>query len=227
MQKTTKGMSTETMVLGAILTALVIILQIMGAFIKLGPFSISLVLIPIVIGAATCGVGIAAWLGLAFGVTVLISGDAAAFLVVNVAGTIITVLAKGTACGLFAGLAYKGVLALLDKRSEKLIGRIKKEYGLCDACTPGVLKFISRNNRYIAVLVAAIVCPLVNTGIFLIGCLLFFMDTVAGWAAAAGLGGGVAYYMIFVLVGANFLFELGSNIILSPVVVRLLNLRRK
>ncbi len=227
MQKTKKGMSTETMVLGAILTALVIILQMMGAFIKLGPFSISLVLIPIVIGAATCGVGIAAWLGLVFGVTVLISGDAAAFLVVNVAGTIITVLAKGVACGLFAGLAYKGVLALLDKRSEKLIGRIKKEYGLCDACPPGVLKFLSRNNKYIAVLVAAIVCPIVNTGIFLIGCLLFFMDTVAGWAAAAGLGGGVAYYMIFVLVGANFLFELGSNIILSPVVVRLLNLRKK
>lgn len=220
-------MSTETMVLGAILTALVIVLQLMGAFIKLGPFSISLVLIPIVIGAATCGVGISAWLGLVFGVTVLISGDAAAFLVVDVAGTIITVLAKGIACGLFAGLAYKGVLTFLDKRSEKLIGRIKKDYGLCESCEPGVLKFISRNNRYIAVLIAAIVCPLVNTGIFLIGCLLFFMDTVAGWATAAGLGDGVTHYMIFVLVGANFLFELGTNIILSPVVVRLLNIRKK
>lgn len=220
-------MSTETMVLGAILTALVIVLQMMGAFIKFGPFSISLVLIPIVIGAATCGVGISTWLGLVFGVTVLISGDAAAFLVVNVSGTIITVLAKGIACGLFAGLAYKGVLTLLNKRSEKLIGRMKKEYGLCESCEPGVLKFISRNNKYIAVLVAAIVCPLANTGVFLIGCLLFFMDTIAAWAAAAGLGGGVAHYMIFGLVGANFLFELGSNIILSPVVVRLLNIRKK
>ncbi len=227
MKTTNKRLPTETLVLGAVLTALVVVLQFMGAFIRFGPFSISLVLIPIVIGAATCGVGISTWLGLVFGVVVLASGDAAAFLVVNVPGTIITVLAKGMACGAFAGLAYKGVLALLNTRSEKLIGRIKKEYGLCESCEPGVLKFIARNNKYIAVLVAAIVCPVVNTGIFLLGCLIFFMDTVAGWAAAAGLGGGVAHYMIFGLVGANFFFELGSNIILSPVVVRLLNIRNK
>lgn len=227
MKTTNKRLSTETLVLGAVLTALVAVLQLMGAFIRFGPFSISLVLIPIVIGAATCGVGISTWLGLVFGVMVLISGDAAAFLVVDIAGTIIVVLAKGIACGLFAGLAYKGVLAVLDKRSEKLIGRMKKEYGLCEGCEPGVLKFIARNNKYIAVLVAAIVCPLVNTGLFLVGCLLFFMDTIAGWAAAAGLGGSVAHYMIFVLVGGNFLFELGTNIVLSPVVVRLLNIRNK
>ncbi len=227
MQKANKKMSTETMVLGAILTALVVVLQLMGAFIKLGPFSVSLVLIPIVIGAATCGIGISTWLGLVFGVTVLISGDAAAFLVVNVTGTIITVLAKGIACGLFAGLAFNCVLAFLNKYSQKQIERIKKASGLCENCEPGVLKFISRNNKYIAVLVSAIVCPLANTGVFLVGCLLFFMDTIAGWAAAAGLGGGVAHYVIFVLVGANFLFELGSNIILSPVVVRLLNIRKK
>ena len=48
-----KKMSTQTLVLGAVMTALVALLQYMGAFIKLGPFSITLVLIPIVIGAAT------------------------------------------------------------------------------------------------------------------------------------------------------------------------------
>lgn len=222
-----KRISTETMVLGAILTALVVVLQLMGAFIRFGPFSISLVLIPIVIGAAMCGVGISSWLGLVFGIAVLISGDAAAFLVVNAPGTIITVLAKGIGCGLAAGLAYNGVLTVLDKRSKIHISHIKASSGLCEACEPGVLKFISRNNKYIAVLVAAITCPIVNTGIFLLGCMVFFMDTVAGWAVAAGLGGGVAHYMIFGLVGVNFLFELGSNVILSPVVVRLLNIKSK
>ena len=189
-------MSTETMVLGAILTALVVVLQLMGAFIRCGTFSISLVLIPIVIGAATCGPWISAWLGLVFGVAVLLSGDATLFLAVNVPGTIITVLAKGFVCGLGAGIAYKAVLKLV-------------------------------NNKYIAVLVAAIVCPLLNTGVFLLGCVVFFLDTVASWAAAAGLGGGVGHYMIFGLVGANFLFELATNIILSPIVVRLLNIKSK
>ena len=72
-------LATEKMVIGAILTALVVILQYLGSFIRFGPFSISLVLIPIVIGAATCGKLVGAWLGFMFGVAVLLSGDAAAF----------------------------------------------------------------------------------------------------------------------------------------------------
>ena len=189
----TQKMSTQSLVLCAIMTALVIILQFMGAFIKLGTFSISLVLVPIVIGAAICGVGAGAWLGFVFGIVVLLSGDAAAFLAVSVPGTIITVLAKGTACGLLAGLTYK----LLEKY-----------------------------NTFVAVVAAACICPIVNTGVFLIGCLIFFMDTVAMWAEAAGLSGDVGRYMILVLVGANFLFELLFNIVLSPVIVRLLKIRR-
>ena len=60
MKKTNTKMSTQTMVLGAVLTALVVILQLMGGFIRLGMFQISLVLLPIVIGAATCGIGVGA-----------------------------------------------------------------------------------------------------------------------------------------------------------------------
>lgn len=189
-----KSKKTKKLVLSAILTALVIILQFLGSFIKLGPFSISLVLVPIVIGAATCGISVGAWLGFVFGLVVLISGDAAAFLAVDVLGTIITVILKGTLCGLIAGLAYK---------------------------------LISRINSYAAVATAALVCPVVNTGIFLLGCLVFFMDTITGWATAMGLGGNIARYMIVVLVGANFLFEVGVNIVLSPVIVRLLNIEKK
>lgn len=36
----------------AIFTAIVVVLQLLGSFIKVGSFSISLVLIPIVVGAA-------------------------------------------------------------------------------------------------------------------------------------------------------------------------------
>lgn len=184
---------TQVLVLGAILTALVVILQFMGSFIRFGPFAISLVLIPIVIGAATCGVKIGTWLGFIFGVVVLISGDASAFLAVNVFGTIVTVLLKGAACGLAAGLIYK---------------------------------ILEKYNRYLAVIAAAVVCPIVNTGVFLLGCVIFFMDTVAEWGAALGFGGTLEY-MFLGLVGGNFLFELASNIILSPVIVRVLNIKNK
>lgn len=194
MQATQKRMSTKTMVLGAVLTALVVILQFLGAFIKFGPFSISLVLVPIVIGCATCGASVGAWLGLVFGITVLISGDAALFLAVNPIGTVITVLLKGALCGLFAALVYKA---------------------------------LEQKNRYLAVILSAIVCPAVNTGVFLLGCLVFFLDTIKVWAVDLGFGENVAQYMIFGLVGGNFLIELAMNIVLSPVIVRLLAVKEK
>lgn len=189
----TQKVTTKNLVLAAILTALVIILQFMGAFVRFGPFSISLVLIPIVIGAASCGKAIGAWLGFVFGIVVLASGDAAAFLAINPLGTVFTVLAKGTSCGFLAGLTYKA---------------------------------LEKTNKTLAVGISAIVCPLTNTGIFLLGCLSFFMETIAEWASAFGFGNNVTEYMIFGLVGANFLFELLTNIILSPIIVRLLNIRK-
>lgn len=185
-------MSTKTLVLGAVLTALVVILQMMGASIKIGMFSISLVLIPIVIGAATCGSLIGAWLGFVFGIVVLLSGDAAPFMAITVPGTVLIVLLKGTACGYLAGLVYK----LLEKK-----------------------------NRYLAVIAAAIVCPIVNTGIFLIGCFLFFTEFLTETAQAMGFGDNVAKFILFGLVGFNFLIELGINVVLSPIVVRILNIK--
>ncbi|MBE6599663.1 MAG: ECF transporter S component [Ruminococcaceae bacterium] len=188
-----KTISTKTMVLGAVLTALVIVLQFMGAFIHLGMFSISLVLIPIVIGAATCGISIGAWLGLVFGLVVLFSGDASAFLMINAPGTVITVLAKGVLAGFCAGLIYK---------------------------------WLEKYNRTVAVIAAAIVCPLVNTGVFLIGCFVFFFEAIKAWGVAGGYEN-VIQYMLLGLVGGNFLFELGTNIVLAPIVVRLINIRKK
>ena len=177
----------------AIFTAIVVVLQFMGAFIRFGPFSISLVLIPIVVGAAMYGVGAGAWLGFMFGAAVLMSGDAAAFMVVHAPGTIITVLLKGTLAGLAAGVVFK----LLEKF-----------------------------NTYAAVIASAVVCPVVNTGIFLLGCKLFFMETIASWASGAGFEN-AGTYMIVGLVGLNFVVEMAINIVMAPVILRLIKLGKK
>ncbi len=185
--------NTKKMVGIAMLTAVVVALQFLGSYIKFGTFSISLVLIPIVVGTALYGVGAGAWLGLAFGVTVLASGDASLFLAVNPVGAVITVLLKGTLAGVCAGLVYK--------------------------C-------IEKKNKYAAVVASAVVCPLVNTGVFLLGCLVFFMDTIRQWAAGMGFES-VGTYMLVGLVGVNFLIELGVNVVLGPVIVRIVNIGRK
>ena len=54
------------------MTALVIVLQLL-VVIKLGAFNISVVMMPIVVGAALLGPSAGAWLGFVFGVTVLLS----------------------------------------------------------------------------------------------------------------------------------------------------------
>ena len=188
-----KRISTRTLTGLALFTAIVVVLQFLGAFIRFGPFSISLVLIPIVVGAALYGPWAGAWLGFVFGLVVLLSGDAAAFLTVNPLGTVLTVLVKGAAAGLCAGLVYRAL--------EKV-------------------------NGWLAAIAAAIAAPVVNTGLFLVGCLLFFLPTVSEWGAAMGFPS-VGNYMIFGLVGANFLVELAVNLVLSPVIVRLVKLGRQ
>jgi len=84
-------------------------------------------------------------------------------------------------------------------------------------------KYFSRNNQFVSILAAAVVCPIVNTGIFLLGCVLFFMPFIRELAA----GMNVAKFMIVGFVGINFLIEMGINLLLSPVIVRLLNARKK
>ena len=183
---------TNALVGTALLTAIVVVLQFVSMNLRFTQFSITLVLMPVVLGAALYGIGTGAWLGFVFGVVVLLTHDADTFLAVNIAGTIITVLAKGTLAGLISALVYK----LLEKK-----------------------------NRYAAVITASILSPITNTGIFLIGCRLFFWETIKSWAA--GEGQSVAAYVIFILVGINFIIELSINLVLDPAIVRIIDIVKK
>lgn len=184
---------TQKIVGTGLFTAIVVVLQLIGAVIKFGPFSISLVLAPIVIGAALYGIGTGAWLGLAFGVTVLASGDAAAFLTVNPVGTVITVLLKGLVAGLMAGVVFK---------------------------------MLQGKNRLVATIIAGVVSPVCNTGIFLVGCQLFFIDTIKEWATGLGFENAWAY-IITGMVGTNFLIELGINLVLATAIVKIIDIGTK
>lgn len=173
-------------------TAIVVVLQALAVNIRFGIFSITLVLIPIVVGAALYGWLAGAWLGLVFGVVVLFT-DAGAFLAISVPGTILTCVLKGMAAGAAAGAVYK----LLEKK-----------------------------NTWLAVIVAALVAPICNTGIFLIGCRLFFFDTIKEWATGAGFEN-AGTFMIVGLVGVNFIVETVTNLVLSTVAVQLIKIGRK
>lgn len=184
-----KNTKTQKIVGIGLFTAIVVALQLLAASIKFGPFSITLVLAPIVIGAALYGIGAGAWLGAAFGVSVLISGDAAAFMTINPAGTVITVLLKGMLAGLAAGLIYKA---------------------------------LEKTNKTVAVVLAGIACPIVNTGIFLAGCYLFFQEWLVSVFGTTGFA-----TVVTGLVSVNFAVELGINMVLASVIVRIIDIGKK
>ncbi|MBR2467081.1 MAG: ECF transporter S component [Clostridia bacterium] len=135
----------------AILTALVVVLQLLP--VKIGPFEIALSVPVIIIGAALCGVGAGAWLGCVFGLVVMFLPGTQAYLtfyddslVYSAFCTILVVFGKGALAGVFAALVYK----------------------LCE-----------KVNRYFAVFISAIVATVTNTSIFLLGSVLFFQQGVA------------------------------------------------
>lgn len=183
---------TKLLVTLAVLTAIVAILAYFGGFIKIGLASISLTLVPVVLGAALCGPWSGAWLGFIAGAVFFLTPDAAFWLGMGILPTILIVLLKGFLAGLASGYIYK---------------------------------LLERVNKYLAVIVSAIVCPVVNTGIFLIGTRLFFWDFVT--SSASGSGKSVLGFIIVSLVSINFVFELLVNIVLSPSILKLLNLARK
>ena len=176
----------------ALLMAMVVVLQFVGSSIPPigGTVSISLVLIPIVIGAAAFGPGAGAILGGVFGVITLIgciSGtDAGGAMVFQASPVlcILVVVGKGVLAGWLSGLTYRS---------------------------------LAGKNRYVAMLLAAIVCPVVNTGVFLACMALFFREVLSAWAG----GGNVLAYVLSGLVVCNFLPELAINVVFSPAGARI------
>ncbi len=181
----------------AMLAAIIVVLQLLSYVIKIGTFNLSLVLIPIVVGAILYGAKTGAFLGGVFGVVVTIccvtGMDAGGAILWN-ASPVLTAaicIAKGALAGFCAGAvahAFKG-----------------------------------ERTRYVGMALAAMVAPIVNTGLFLVGLATCFYGILVDWAGGTDL----LYYIVFGLVGVNFLIEFALNTVLSPVVVRIVNALRK
>ena len=171
----------------ALLMAMVIVLQFVGSMIPPigGTVSISLVLIPIIVGAAIYGPGAGGILGATFAVVTIINcitgadpGGAMVFQA-NPFLCILVVGGKSVLCGLASGCVYK---------------------------------LISGKNAYVAMLSAAIICPIVNTGTFVTCMLLFFKPVLSAWAG----GTDVMTYVLTGLILCNFIPELILNMVFSP-----------
>ena len=128
----------------AILTAIVIVLQLAatGIFTFLPTTTISLVLVPIVIGSILTGPKGGAFLGFVFGAVTFFVGAFGAepftnfLFVAQPIATAIICFGKGTFAGLCAGLVFRA---------------------------------FEKKNQLLAVFLAAATTPIVNTGLFILG----------------------------------------------------------
>ena len=181
----------------ALLMALVVVMQFVSGLIPpVGGFSISLVLIPVVLGSALYGPGVGALLGGTFGVIVFINcvtgadpGGAMVFQA-NPVLCFLVVMAKGMLAGLASGWVYR---------------------------------LLKCKNTYLAMLCAAIICPVINTGVFVACMLTFFKDVLSAWAG----GGDLLAYILTGLVVANFLPEMIINVVFSPAGQRIAHVVQK
>lgn len=188
----------------AMLVALVVVLQTVGTFVKVGAFNLSLVLIPIVIGGYLFGPKTGALLGAAFGVMALIysisGSDAGGFVMwqANWWLTAIVCLVKGTAAGWVSGL----ISATLTKKEKPFLG----------------------------ILLASMAAPVVNTGIFLAFLTTCYKNTLISWAAGSGYGNSASELATYILMGivlVNFAFEFITTVVLSPATKRIIGAIQK
>lgn len=181
----------------AILLALVIVLQLFGATIRIGATQLSFVLVPIVLCGMILGPVWAGVLGFTFGVIVYLQGlfgaDGFTAILINDHPfiTALVCMGKGFGCGIASGYAYK---------------------------------IIKRKNKTVASFVASAVCPVVNTALFIVGA-LFMSDTLNANFVASDQT--VIYFLVIVCAGINFLVELAINIVFAPVILRVTEIIEK
>ena len=185
----------------AILTAIVFLFQMLGSFIHIGPTSVSLVLIPIVIGALVLGHKAGAFLGFIFGCITLWAGISGADPFTHILfssqplETALICLSKGTLAGLGAGLIFK---------------------------------LLQSKNKLLAALFASAGAPIINTGIFVLGGLFLVNKTLEANLVNFGASGQtVVYFVIIGCAGLNFIAEFVVNIIVSPAIKTIVNAVKK
>jgi uncharacterized membrane protein len=181
----------------AVLVALVVILQVFGGSIQIGQTSLSFVLVPIVLGGMLLGVGAGALLGFVFGFIVLLYGV----------------------------LGLDAFTSTLFNAQPVMTSIICIGKGTFAGIVPAVLyKLISKKNKYVAVFAAAASAPIVNTGLFILGCLCI----QGTFAELFGIEGSAFLYFLFITcAGINFIVEFAINVILAPALYTVTNVVEK
>ncbi len=189
--------STQRLAGTAVIAALVMLLQLV-VNIPIGPFSITLTLVPIIIGAIIYGTASGAFLGGVFGAVVSYQ------VVTGAAGALSTLMFEERPVITIALCMLKGILA--GGASGIIYKCFRKKLG---------------------VILASIACPIVNTGIFVASLLAIYYSITNQFIIDSGLSAdyaSVSNFVITAVVGLNFLVEFAVNVLLIPIILRIISI---
>lgn len=188
-KKIDRRVGIQKLVYLAFLAALIVVLQVLASYVKVGVVNICLVLLPIVFGGMLFGVGSGAFLGGVFGLLTFFLGlsgfdpGTLAMIQYKPIETFAICMIKGILAGFLAVLAYKGMFKITNKKV------------------------------YPSALVAFIVAPLVNTSIYILGVAVFFKDFYGFTQSGLILLGA-----IFIAIVINFVSEFLLNAVCGPLI---------
>lgn len=123
----------------------------------------------------------------------------------------IVVIATGGAAPFFAFSFIGTVLTVLLKGAA------------CGFVAGLVFKLLEPKLKFFAAIIASLLCPIVNTGVFLLGSAIFFMPHAEQIAQNVGIEG-AGFGVFIALAFGNFVIEVLMNGLLSPVFVRILKI---
>ena len=141
-------------------------------------------------------------------------------------GTALYGLGAGAWLGLVFGamvLATGDAAPFLAVNVPGTIGLVLLKGALAGLAAGAVYKALEKKGELPAAICAGITAPVVNTGVFVLGCFAFFMPTISQWAGGAN----TIKYLFLTMIGVNFLVELAINCILATVIVKIIKIGKK
>lgn len=189
-----KFLTSKNLATLAILSALIVVIQLVSGFIKIGAVNLSFVLIPIVMGAIVIGPLAGVILGVVFGLVCYFMGlvgmDSLTYLLISEHPiiTFLTCVVKGAVAGFATGFIYQ---------------------------------VLSKKNEYLGVILGALAAPVINTGLFIVGALIM-SDAIDLFMVANNISVSAIYFLVIMCAGINFLVEFALNGILAPSLYRVI-----
>ena len=139
----------------------------------------------------------------------------------------------GKAVGAWLGFVF-GMTVLLSGDATLFLGinplgtveTVLLKGALAGLAAGAVYQALEKRSKFGAAVCAAITAPVVNTGIFLRGCYLFFLPSIKEMAEAAHAAR-ADVFIFTTFIGLNFILEFSINLVLASTITRLIDVLQK